>query len=63
MYTITDIKFEGNPIDDAFNDPKLQKELEAEITKNFIIEKQKLVNNFENHEISKEVRNPNRSKG
>jgi len=37
MYTITDIKFEGNPIDDAFNDPKLQKELEAEITKNFII--------------------------
>lgn len=63
MYTITDIKFEGNPIDDAFNDPKLQKELEAEITKNFIIEKQKLVNNFENHEISKEVRKPNRSKG
>lgn len=62
MYTI-DIKFEGNPIDDAFNNPKLQKELEVEIRKNFALEKQKLVNNFENHEISKEVRKPNRSKG
>lgn len=62
MYTITDIKFTGNPIDDAFNDPKLQKELEAEVRKNFIIEKQKLINDFKNHEISKEVRKPDRSK-
>ncbi len=62
MY-IKDIKFEGNPIDDAFNDPRLQKELEAEIRKNFILEKRKLVNDFKNHEISQEVRKPDRSKG